>query len=96
MTRELVLDALQMAYATRKPGPGLIFNSERGCQYASHEVRYWLIANAMRQSVSGTDNCYDNAPMESFWHSMKVEETHGQDFATRAEAKCCVFSYIEG
>ena len=96
MTRDLVLDALQMAYATRKPGPGLIFHSDRGCQYASHEVRHWLTAKAMRQSMSGTGNCYDNAPMESFWHSMKVEETHGQDFATRAEAKHCVFGYIEG
>jgi uncharacterized protein (DUF2252 family) len=46
--------------------------------------------------MSGTGNCYDNAPMESFWHSMKVEETHGQNFATRAEAKHCVFAYIEG
>ena len=96
MTRDLVLDALQMAYANRKPGPGLIFHSDRGCQYASHEVRHWLTANAMRQSMSGTGNCYDNAPMESFWHSMKVEETHGQDFATRAQAKHCVFGYIEG
>ena len=66
MTRDLVLDALPMAYATRKPGPGLIFHSDRGCQYASHEVRHWLTANAMRQSMSGTGNCYDNAPMESF------------------------------
>ena len=39
---------------------------------------------------------YDNAPMESFWHSLKVEETHGQHFATRAQAKHCVFAYIEG
>ena len=46
--------------------------------------------------MSGTGNCYDNAPMESFWHSLKVEETHGQDFATRAQAKHCVFAYIEG
>ena len=47
----------------------------------------------MRQSPG---NCYDNAPMESFWHLMKVEETHGQDFATRAQAKHCVFVYIAG
>jgi putative transposase len=66
MTRDLVLDALPMAYVTRKPGPGLIFHSDRGCQYAIHEVRHWLTANAMRQSMSGTGNCYDNAPMESF------------------------------
>ena len=96
MTRELVLEALRMAYATRKPAPGLIFHSDRGSQYACHEVRDWLAAQAMRQSMSGTGNCYDNAPMESFWHSLKVEETHGQDFATRAEAKHSVFGYIEG
>jgi transposase InsO family protein len=96
MTRELVLEALQMARTMRKPPPGLIFHSDRGCQYASHEVREWLTAQAMRQSMSGTGNCYDNAPMESFWHSLKVEETHGQDFATRAEAKHAVFAYIEG
>ena len=46
--------------------------------------------------MSGTGNCYDNAPMESVWHSMKVEETHGQDFAARAEAKHGVFGYIGG
>ena len=96
MTRELVLDALRMAQAVRKPPPGLIFHSDRGSQYASHQVRTWLIMQAMRQSMSGTGNCYDNAPMESFWHSMKVEETHGQDFATRAEATHSVFGYIEG
>jgi len=96
MTRELVLEALRMAWATRKPPPGLIFHSDRGCQYASHEVRAWLIEQAMRQSMSGTGNCYDNAPMESFWHSLKVEQTHGLDFATRDEAKHCVFAYIEG
>lgn len=96
MTRQLVLDALAMANTTRKPAPGLIFHSDRGSQYASHEVRDCLDALAMRQSMSATGNCYDNAPMESFWHSMKVEETHGQDFATRAQAKHCVFAYIEG
>ena len=52
--------------------------------------------HAMRQSMSGTSNCYDNAPMESFWHSMKVEETLGEDFATRAYATHSVFGYIEG
>ena len=96
MTSQLVLDALQMARDTRKPAPGLIFHSDRGSQYASHVVRAWLIAQAMRQSMSGVGNCYDNAPMESFWHSLKVEETHGLDFATRAETRHCVFGYIEG
>ena len=91
-----VLDALRMAQAVRKPLPSLIFHSDRGSQYAIHEVRAWLITHAIRQSMSGTGNCYDNAPMESFWHSMKVEETRGQDFATRAEATHSVFRYIEG
>ena len=96
MTRQLVLDALQMAYRVRKPGRGLIFHSDRGSQYASAEVRRWLAERGLRQSMSGTGNCFDNAPMESFWHSLKVEETHGQDFATRAQASHCVFAYIEG
>ena len=96
MRRELVLDALRMAQAVRKPPPGLIFHSDRGSQQASHQVRAWLISHAMRQSISGTGNCYDNAPMESFWHSMRVEETHGENFATRAEATHSVFGYIEG
>ena len=46
--------------------------------------------------MSGTGNCYDNAPMESFWHSLKVEETHGRGFDTREEARRGVFAYIEG
>jgi putative transposase len=96
MTQQLVLKALQMADTVRKPASGLIFHSDRGSQYASHEVRAWLAARAMRQSMSGTGNCYDNAPMESYWHSLKVEQTHGQDFATRAAATHCVFAYVEG
>ncbi len=96
MTRQLVLDALRMAYTTRKPIRGLIFHSDRGSQYASAQVRRWLAERGIRQSMSGTGNCFDNAPMESFWHSLKVEETHGQDFATRAQASHCVFAYIEG
>ena len=96
MTRQLVLDALQMADKVRKPAPGLIFHSDRGSQYASHEVRAWLTKRSLRQSMSGAGNCYDNAPMESYWHSLKVEETHGQDFPTRAAAIQCVFAYTEG
>ena len=96
MTREMVLSALDMAYAKRRPARGLIFHSDRGSQYASADVRAWLAERGIRQSMSGTGNCYDNAPMESFWHSMKVEETHGQHFVTRDQAKHCVFAYIEG
>ena len=59
MTRELVLSALRMASKTRKPAPGLIFHSDRGSQYASAKARGWLVEKAMRQSMSGTGNCYD-------------------------------------
>ena len=96
MKADIVTDALSMAWFRRKPAAGLVHHSDRGSQYASAEVRKWLIQKVMRQSMSGTGNCFDNAPMESFWHSLKVEETHGQDFATRAEASHCVFGYIEG
>ena len=49
----------------------------------------------MLASMSGTGNCFDNAPMESFWHSLKVERVHGASYATRAHAKQDVFSYLE-
>ena len=58
--------------------------------------RIQALMRAMCPSMSGAGNCYDNAPMGSFWHSLKVEETHGQNFATRNEARHCVFAYIEG
>ena len=95
-TRALVIDALRMANTARKPPPGLIFYSNCGSQYASHEACAWLTTRAIQESMSGSNNCYDNAPIESFWHSLKVEEPHGQDFATRAEATHSVFGYIEG
>ena len=79
-----------------RPQHGLIFHSDRGSQYASRDTRNWLNQRDIRPSMSGTGNCYDNAPMESFWHSLKVEATHGQHFATRDEARHSVFAYIEG
>ena len=73
-----------------------IVHSDRGSQYASEHYQRRLADERIRCSMSRRGDCWDNAPMESFWHSLKVEETHGQDFATRAEAKHCVFGYIEG
>ncbi len=96
MTSRLVLTALNMAYTKRRPRRGLIFHSDRGSQYASRDARIGPNQRGMCQSMSGTGNCYDNAPMESFWHSLKVEATHGQNCATRDQAKHCVFAYIEG
>ena len=97
----LVMDALRMAefragITQMRGAKGLIFRSDKGSQYASVELRAHLQKNDYRQSMSGTGNCYDNAPMESFWHSLKVEETHGRGFETREDARRCVFAYIEG
>ena len=104
MRTSLVMDALRMAEfragitQKRRAGAkkGLIFHSDKGSQYASAELRSHLQNHGYRQSMSGAGNCYDNAPMESFWHSLKVEETHGRGFETREEARRCVFAYIEG
>jgi transposase InsO family protein len=101
MRKSLVHDALKMAefrngFSEKRGVNGLIFHSDKGSQYAAHETRNHLQKMGYRQSMSGKGNCFDNAPMESFWHSLKVEETHGRGFETREEAKRCVFGYIEG
>ncbi len=81
---------------TQKSGvAGLIFHSDKGGQQAAHETRNYLQTMGYRQSMSGKGSCLDNAPMESFWRSLKVEETHGRGFETREDARRCVFGYIE-
>ena len=101
----LVTNALRMAefragITPKRGARGLIFHSDKGSQYASAELRAHLQNNGYQQSMSGVGNCqstqHRNAPMESFWHSLKVEETHGRGFETREEARRCVFAYIEG
>jgi putative transposase len=101
MRQSLVADAIAMAefrngFSVKQAVSGLIFHSDKGSQYAAHATREHLETMGYRQSMSGTGNCFDNAPMESFWHSLKVEETHGRGFATRDEAKRVIFAYIEG
>ena len=101
MRKSLVHDALKMAefrngFTAKSGVGGLIFHSDKGSQYAAHETRNYLQTMGYRQSMSGKGNCFDTAPMESFWHSLKVEETHGRGFEAREEAKRCVFGYIEG
>jgi len=95
MRTELVLEALRMAVGNRRPGPGLIFHSDRGVQYASAAFRAELARHGFAQSMSGKGNCYDNAPMESFFGSLKTEEVHRRRYATLAEAKRNLFDYIE-
>jgi putative transposase len=95
MTRELVIDALRMAYFRRRPKRGLMHHSDRGSQYASQDYQALLDAYGMIVSMSRKANCWDNAPMESFFNSMKNERTHGERYATRDEARQDTFEYIE-
>jgi putative transposase len=95
MTRDLVINALRMAYFRRRPRAGLMHHSDRGSQYASDDYQKLLRAYGMIVSMSRKGNCWDNAPMESFFNSMKNERTHGQRYATREEARQDTFEYIE-
>jgi transposase InsO family protein len=96
MPAQLVCDALAMAYFRRKPGPGLIAHSDRGVQYASHAYRAQLAQYQMVQSMSGRANCWDNAPMESFFKTLKVERVHRSRYPTRAHARSDIVNWIEG
>ncbi len=93
---DLVCDALRSAYWQRKPGPGLILHSDRGSQYASDQHRRLITDFAMLQSMSRKGNCWDNAPMESFYKTMKVERVYQVTYQTRAQARLDVVDWIEG
>jgi putative transposase len=93
---ELPLAALRMAIAAKQPGPGLIHHSDRGVQYASAEYRKAIRSAGFQASMSRKGNCYDNAPMESFFHTLKTELVHHRKYATRQEATRDIFAYIEG
>jgi putative transposase len=91
----LCVDALVMALQRCRPPEGLIHHSDRGVQYASGPYRQVLERHGIKQSMSRKGNCLDNAPMESFFASLKTEHVHPARFRTRAEAKAAVFEYIE-
>jgi putative transposase len=91
----LCVDALVMALQRRRPGPGLMHHSDRGVQYAAEPYRQVLERHGIRRSMSRRGNCLDNAPMESFFASLKKEHVHHARFRTRAEARTAVFEYIE-
>jgi transposase InsO family protein len=91
----LVIDALQMALNRRHPPAGLIHHSDRGSQYASKDYQKLLDKYGIRPSMSGKGNCYDNAPMESFFATLKTEMVHHERFSTRAEARAKIFEFIE-
>ena len=93
---DLPLAALRMAISAQRPGAGLIHHSDRGVQYASAEYRKLLQSAGFKASMSRKADCYDNAPMESFFHTLKTEQVYHTHYATRAEAARDIFAYIEG
>ena len=95
MTSRLVVDAFAMAVQRRLPGAGLLTHSDRGSQYASEHYQRLLEQHGISCSMSRRANCWDNAPMESFFASLKKELTHHEDYETRAEARASIVEYIE-
>jgi transposase InsO family protein len=96
MRAELTIAALTMAIQRQKPPPGLIHHSDRGSQYAATDYRKVLDGAAMIQSMSRKGNCWDNAPMESCFGTIKTELVHHACYPTREAARHDLFAYIEG
>lgn len=96
MQTSLVKDALLMACWRRRPAKGLIFHSDRGSQYCSHEFQTTMKAWGISSSMSRKGNCWDNAVMERFFLSLKMERVWQRDYANHAEAKADIADYIVG
>jgi putative transposase len=92
---ELTIAALTMAIQRRRPGPDLVHHSDRGSQYAAGDYRKILQAATITQSMSRKGNCWDNAPMESFFGTLKTELVHQYDYPDRDAARRDLFAYIE-
>jgi len=95
MTKELAHEAFRKALQYRKPKPGCIHHSDRGSQYCALSYQKAVKDAGLLASMSRRGNCYDNAPTESFWGSLKQELVYQRRFATRAEAKAAIQEYIE-
>ena len=95
MRTELVTDALQMALARRRPGPGLIWHSDQGGQFVSLAFGQQARAAGIAQSMGSKGDCFDNAVAESFFATLKKELVHRRSWPTRAELRTAVFDYIE-
>ena len=91
----LVLNALAMALLHRHPPANLLLHTDRGVQYASGDYRQALAQASLVASMSRRGNCYDNATMESFWATLKLELVYRASFATRTHARTQIFDYIE-
>jgi putative transposase len=95
MESRLVVDALELAVQRRLPDEGLLAHSDRGSQYASEHYQLLLAKHGIACSMSRRADCWDNAPMESFFASLKKELVHGADFTTRQEARAAIVEYLE-
>jgi putative transposase len=95
MTKDLVIKALFRAVSTKRPDKGLILHSDRGSQYCSYAFTRVLKQFDFKASMSRKGNCYDNAPMESFWGTLKNEVIHHRKYSTRREAEAEISEYIE-
>ena len=95
MTKQLVSNSLFRAVAAKRPPKGLIHHSDRGSQYCAPSYRKLLEQFGMTASMSRKGNCYDNAPMESFWGLLKTELVHHRRYRTREEARREITEYIE-
>ncbi len=91
----LVQGALTMARTHRRPSPGLLFHSDRGIQYAAGNFRSALKDAGFVASMSRRGNCYDNAAMESFWSTLKLELVYRRQFSTHVQARAEIFDFIE-
>jgi transposase InsO family protein len=96
ISAKLVCDALQMAYWRRRPAADLLMHSDRGSQYASDNYRKLLKQFHMTQSMSRKGNCWDNAPMERFFKTLKVERTYRLQYTSRDQARLDIVNWIEG
>ena len=96
MKAGLVCDALTMAYQKRHPGVGLIMHTDRGSQYASRKYRKLISDYGMTPSMSRKANCWDNAVIESFFKTLKVERVYRQIYATRDHARIDIVNWMEG
>ena len=95
LSRNLVSQSLFKAVTTKRPAQGLVHHSDRGSQYCSHEYRNILKRFGLQASMSRKGNCFDNAPMESFWGTLKQELVHHRRYKTRQEAIQDITEYIE-
>ena len=93
MRAEPPLAALRMAISAKRPGAGLIHHSDRGVQYASADYRKMMQSAGFKVSISRKADCYDNAPMESFFHTLKTELVRHRHYATGKEATRDIFAY---